>query len=74
MSIDWRDPKTIAAVETYVRLAVGAAFIAVVLYMFVAERIDFTAVLKAFGSILMIDRIGIGAIGILRARQDNSAT
>jgi len=68
MTIDWRDPKTIAAVETYVRLAVGSSFVAVVLYMFLIDRIDLSAVLKALGSILAIDRIGIGAIGILRAR------
>jgi len=68
--IDWRDPKTIAAVETYVRLAVGSAFVGVVLYMFISDRIDFTSVLKALGSILAIDRIGIGTIGILRARNN----
>lgn len=70
MAIDWRDPHTIAAIETYVRLLVGTAFVAVVLYMFIIDRIDISGVLKAMGSILAIDRIGIGAIGVLRARQN----
>jgi hypothetical protein len=69
---DFSDPKVVNAVEMYIRLAVGTAFMAVLLYMFATERIDIDAVVKAVLSLLAIDRTAIGLIGVLRKNQNNS--
>lgn len=72
MGLDWRDPKTIAAVETYVRLAVGAACVVVLIYAFVDQKIDAVALMKALLALIGIDRAAIGGIGLIRAHNGRS--
>lgn len=75
MGISWRDPETIVAIENYVRIATGIAFISVLLFLFITNRLNIEEVIKAIGAIMAIDRLGIGAIGLLRAKakRDNGA-
>lgn len=67
---DLHDPKVVNAIEAYVRLAVGAGLAIVLIYAFIANRIDEGALLRAIIALVTLDRGAIGAINFLRARND----
>lgn len=72
MTVDLRDQKTIDAIRAYVRIALGAGFGAIMLYLMLSGRVDPVAVLKALTSILAIGRVADGGLLMLsnRAKQE----
>jgi len=68
MGINWKDQQVVDAIRAYVRMAVGLAFVAVLLYMMATGHIDPIAVLKAITSLLAIARLADGALLLLSNR------
>lgn len=73
MGFNWNDEKSVNALRAYVRMAVGLAFVAVLLYMMATGRIDPIAVLKAITSLLAVGRLADGALLLLSDRAKNDS-
>lgn len=58
--MDWRDPKTVQAVEQYLRLLTAFALAVVLIYMLVAQHIDVDTVISVILGILATDRAIMG--------------
>lgn len=72
MGVNWNDPKSVDAIRAYVRMAVGLAFVAVLLYMMATGHIDPVAVLKAITSLLAVGRLADGALLLLSKNAGNN--
>jgi hypothetical protein len=55
----WKDPETMRAIAMYIRLAVGAIFVLMLVWMAGNDRIDVETVIKAILGLLAVDKFGM---------------
>lgn len=66
----WREPESLSAVEGYVRIALGAAFMGVLLYLVVANRLDILLMVKIIAGLSGTFHVGTGINRVLAAYRD----
>lgn len=70
MTLDWRDERTITAVLNYARIVVGVVLAGVLIYLYLADRVDLDAVLKGILSLITLDRVVQGMQGVIKAKRN----